>query len=49
MVKLVSFDTEERLMELTGLSEYELWKKDFSQDGWYIKFQSEIKLHTDPT
>lgn len=26
MVKLIAFDTEEELMELTGLSEDELWE-----------------------
>jgi hypothetical protein len=49
MVKLIAFDTEEELMELTGLSEDELWEKGFHLDDWNIGFQSEIKLHTDPS
>jgi hypothetical protein len=48
MVKLIAFDTEE-LMELTGLSEDELWEKGFHLDDWNIGFQSEIKLHADST
>lgn len=49
MVKLIAFDTEEELMELTGLSENELWKNGFNLDDWDIGFQTEIKLHADPT
>jgi hypothetical protein len=49
MVNLIAFDTEEELMELTGLSEDELWENGFNLDDWDIGFQSEIKLHTDPT
>lgn len=49
MVKLIAFDTEEELMELTGLSEDELWENGFNLDDWDIGFQSEIKLHSDST
>jgi hypothetical protein len=38
MVKLIVFDTEEELMELTGLSENELWKNGFNLDDWDIGF-----------
>lgn len=36
MVKLIAFDTEEELMELTGLSEDELWINGFNLDDWDI-------------
>lgn len=49
MVKLMVFDTEEELIELTGLSEDELWEKGFNLHDWYIGFQSEIKLRADST
>lgn len=49
MVKLIAFVTEEELIELTGLSEDELWDQGFNLDDWDIGFQSDIKLHADPT
>lgn len=49
MVKLIEFETEEELMELTGLTEDELWKNGFNLDDWDIGFQSDTKLHKTPT
>ena len=49
MVKLVAFDTEEDLMKLTELSRDELWDAGFDLDDWDAGFQSEIKLHEDPS
>ena len=49
MLKLIVFETEEELCELTGLTEHELWQKGFNLDDWEIGFQSEVKLHKTPT
>ena len=49
MVNLIVFETEEELVELTGLSENELWEKGFNLDDWDIGFQSDTKLHDEPT
>lgn len=49
MLKLVVFETEEELSELTGLTEQELWDKGFNLDDWDIGFQLEVKLHKSPT
>ena len=49
MVKLIEFETEEDLIELTGLTEEELWEKGFNLDDWDIGFQSDTKLHKTPT
>lgn len=48
MVKLITFETVQELEELTGLTE-ELWNIGFNLDDWDIGFQSDTKLHVDPT
>lgn len=49
VIKLTVFETEEELKELTGLSHKELWEVGFNLDDWDIGFQSDIKLHAEPT
>lgn len=49
MVHLVVFETVKEVEELTGLPEEDLWKLGFNFDDWDIGFQSDTKLHEDPT
>lgn len=49
MVKLITFETEKELEELTGLTQKDLWNVGFNLDDWDIGFQSDTKLHEDPS
>ncbi len=50
LVQLVVFETEEELKQLTGIENHdELWGVGFDLDDWDIGFQSNTKLHRDPS
>ena len=49
MVHLIAFQTEKDLSELTGLSHDELWDAGFNLDDWDAGFQSDVRLHAEPT
>ena len=44
MINLTMFSTEEDLIELTGLTHYELWANDFNLDDWDVGFVSDVPL-----
>ena len=44
MINLTMFSTEEDLIELTGLTHYELWENDFNLDAWDVGFVSDVPL-----